>query len=193
MTPARARLPARVARGGSNSPPFTRCTHQLLKRKANVRYPSPRTAQENGWTCSHSVIEVVTDDMPFLVDAVPGRLGHRRLGHRRLGHRRLGHRRLGFTNTKPVPCSRADRHHSRSSSWSTSLVHLCGLFRALHHRIADDPVHHRAHPCGRNDQHRLGIGVQVSDGLEVKTAGPHRRSRNTRTTRGHEQRRRPFN
>ncbi|MGO4424635.1 NAD-glutamate dehydrogenase, partial [Streptomyces sp. MCAF7] len=25
---------------------------------------------EHGWTCSHSVVEVVTDDMPFLVDSV---------------------------------------------------------------------------------------------------------------------------
>ncbi len=36
---------------------------------ANVRVHTP-TVEENGWTCSHSVVEVVTDDMPFLVDSV---------------------------------------------------------------------------------------------------------------------------
>lgn len=32
------------------------------------------TVEENGWTCSHSVVEVVTDDMPFLVDSVTNEL-----------------------------------------------------------------------------------------------------------------------
>ncbi|MFR9800156.1 NAD-glutamate dehydrogenase [Streptomyces sp. MS06] len=40
---------------------------------ANVRVHTP-TVDENGWTCSHSVVEVVTDDMPFLVDSVTNEL-----------------------------------------------------------------------------------------------------------------------
>ena len=32
------------------------------------------TVEENGWTCSHTVVEVVTDDMPFLVDSVTNEL-----------------------------------------------------------------------------------------------------------------------
>ncbi|MFH8464052.1 NAD-glutamate dehydrogenase [Streptomyces sp. NPDC017991] len=40
---------------------------------ANVRVVTP-TVEENGWTCSHSVVEVVTDDMPFLVDSVTNEL-----------------------------------------------------------------------------------------------------------------------
>lgn len=32
------------------------------------------TVEENGWTSSHSVVEVVTDDMPFLVDSVTNEL-----------------------------------------------------------------------------------------------------------------------
>ncbi|MCH0543323.1 NAD-glutamate dehydrogenase [Streptomyces sp. MUM 203J] len=40
---------------------------------ANVRVHTP-TVEENGWTCSHSVVEVVTDDMPFLVDSVTNKL-----------------------------------------------------------------------------------------------------------------------
>ncbi|MES4890110.1 NAD-glutamate dehydrogenase [Streptomyces sp. NPDC096012] len=40
---------------------------------ANVRAHTP-TVEENGWTCSHTVVEVVTDDMPFLVDSVTNEL-----------------------------------------------------------------------------------------------------------------------
>ncbi|MCM3265475.1 NAD-glutamate dehydrogenase [Streptomyces thermoviolaceus] len=40
---------------------------------ASVRVHTP-TVEENGWTCSHSVVEVVTDDMPFLVDSVTNEL-----------------------------------------------------------------------------------------------------------------------
>ncbi|MET9791737.1 NAD-glutamate dehydrogenase [Streptomyces canus] len=40
---------------------------------ANVRVHTP-TVEENGWTCTHTVVEVVTDDMPFLVDSVTNEL-----------------------------------------------------------------------------------------------------------------------
>ncbi|MEU9479761.1 NAD-glutamate dehydrogenase [Streptomyces sp. NPDC048191] len=46
---------------------------------ANVRVHTP-TVEENGWTCSHSVVEVVTDDMPFLVDSVTNELTRRGRG-----------------------------------------------------------------------------------------------------------------
>jgi glutamate dehydrogenase len=36
---------------------------------ANVRVFTP-TAEEHGWSCGQTVIEIVTDDMPFLVDSV---------------------------------------------------------------------------------------------------------------------------
>lgn len=38
------------------------------------------TVEENGWTCSHSVVEVVTDDMPFLVDSVTNELSRQSRG-----------------------------------------------------------------------------------------------------------------
>ncbi|WP_327189537.1 NAD-glutamate dehydrogenase [Streptomyces xinghaiensis] len=47
--------------------------------KANVRVYTP-TVEENGWTCSHSVVEVVTDDMPFLVDSVTNELSRQGRG-----------------------------------------------------------------------------------------------------------------
>ncbi|MBM9510690.1 NAD-glutamate dehydrogenase [Actinacidiphila acididurans] len=40
---------------------------------ANVRVHTP-TVEENGWQSSHTVVEVVTDDMPFLVDSVTNAL-----------------------------------------------------------------------------------------------------------------------
>ena len=45
---------------------------------ANVRVFTP-TVQEEGWSCGHTVIEIVTDDMPFLVDSVSSYLTHQ--GH----------------------------------------------------------------------------------------------------------------
>ncbi|MFI9394811.1 NAD-glutamate dehydrogenase [Streptomyces bauhiniae] len=46
---------------------------------ANVRVYTP-TVEENGWTCSHTVVEVVTDDMPFLVDSVTNELSRQGRG-----------------------------------------------------------------------------------------------------------------
>jgi glutamate dehydrogenase len=46
---------------------------------ANVRVLTP-TVEENGWTSSHSVVEVVTDDMPFLVDSVTNELSRQGRG-----------------------------------------------------------------------------------------------------------------
>ncbi|WP_405582227.1 NAD-glutamate dehydrogenase [Streptomyces sp. NBC_01190] len=40
---------------------------------ANVRVHTP-TVEENAWQCGHTVVEVVTDDMPFLVDSVTNAL-----------------------------------------------------------------------------------------------------------------------
>lgn len=40
---------------------------------ANVRVYTP-SVDENGWACTHTVVEVVTDDMPFLVDSVTNEL-----------------------------------------------------------------------------------------------------------------------
>ncbi|MFE9258248.1 NAD-glutamate dehydrogenase [Streptomyces sp. NPDC006879] len=47
--------------------------------KASVRVHTP-TVEENGWTSSHSVVEVVTDDMPFLVDSVTNELSRQGRG-----------------------------------------------------------------------------------------------------------------
>ncbi|SEP55533.1 NAD-glutamate dehydrogenase [Streptomyces radiopugnans] len=50
-----------------------RLAQQRPQGTANVRVHTP-SVEENGWTCTHSVVEVVTDDMPFLVDSVTNEL-----------------------------------------------------------------------------------------------------------------------
>ncbi|MEY9965738.1 glutamate dehydrogenase [Streptacidiphilus sp. MAP12-16] len=51
--------------------------HRLAVRRpqgtAEVRVHTP-TVEENGWSCGHTVVEIVTDDMPFLVDSVTNEL-----------------------------------------------------------------------------------------------------------------------
>jgi glutamate dehydrogenase len=46
---------------------------------ANVRVFTP-TVDEHGWTSGHSVVEIVTDDMPFLVDSVTTELSRQERG-----------------------------------------------------------------------------------------------------------------
>ncbi len=46
--------------------------------KAKVRVYNPRF-EEHGWTSPHTVIEIVNDDMPFLVDSVTADLNNHAL------------------------------------------------------------------------------------------------------------------
>ena len=52
---------------------FFRFIHQRMPRTSKVRVFNP-TETEDGWHCEHTIIEVVNDDMPFLVDSVLGEL-----------------------------------------------------------------------------------------------------------------------
>lgn len=47
-------------------------------KTATVRGYNPKKSKD-GWTSDHSVIEIITDDMPFLVDSVSAELGRREL------------------------------------------------------------------------------------------------------------------
>jgi len=57
--------------------------HSLAQERpqgtANVRVYTP-SVDENGWTCTHTVVEIVTDDMPFLVDSVTNELSRQERG-----------------------------------------------------------------------------------------------------------------
>ncbi|MEV8096804.1 NAD-glutamate dehydrogenase [Kitasatospora sp. NPDC085879] len=59
---------------------------------AEVRVHTP-TVEENGWSCGHTVVEVVTDDMPFLVDSVTNELTRLDRGIHLVVHPQLAVRR----------------------------------------------------------------------------------------------------
>ncbi len=55
--------------------------HLAARRKpggANIRVYNP-SAEHDGWSSSHSIIEIVNDDMPFLVDSVAAELNRLKL------------------------------------------------------------------------------------------------------------------
>jgi len=59
---------------------------------ANVRVYTP-TVEEDGWSCGHTVIEIVTDDMQFLVDSVISELARQDRGVHLIVHPQLVVRR----------------------------------------------------------------------------------------------------
>lgn len=85
---------------------------------ANVKVHTP-TVEENGWTCSHSVVEVVTDDMPFLVDSVTNELSRQGRGIHVVIHPQVTVRRdLTGKLLEVLPAgSAADGHDSLTESW----------------------------------------------------------------------------
>ncbi|SDG63703.1 glutamate dehydrogenase [Sinosporangium album] len=60
--------------------------------RALVRAYNP-TLEEDGWESSRTVVEVVTDDMPFLVDSVTMEIDRHEIGVHRTLHPRMGVRR----------------------------------------------------------------------------------------------------
>ncbi|MFF8829898.1 NAD-glutamate dehydrogenase [Streptomyces sp. NPDC015131] len=86
---------------------------------ANVRVHTP-TVEENGWTCSHSVVEVVTDDMPFLVDSVTNELSRQGRGIHVVIHPQVSVRRdvAGrLIEALPDGGDTKDRHDALTESW----------------------------------------------------------------------------
>ncbi|MEU9580939.1 NAD-glutamate dehydrogenase [Streptomyces chilikensis] len=89
---------------------------------AAVRVHTP-TVEENGWTSSHSVVEVVTDDMPFLVDSVTNELSRQGRGIHLVVHPQFVVRRdltgklLEVLDT-PAPGDASDLpHDAHVESW----------------------------------------------------------------------------
>lgn len=75
---------------------------------ANVRVHTP-SVEENGWTCTHTVVEVVTDDMPFLVDSVTNELTRQNRGIHAVIHPQILVRRdLTGKLIEVLPESRGD-------------------------------------------------------------------------------------
>ncbi|MFI2211171.1 NAD-glutamate dehydrogenase [Streptomyces sp. NPDC020141] len=86
---------------------------------ANVRVHTP-TVEENGWTCSHSVVEVVTDDMPFLVDSVTNELSRQGRGIHVVIHPQVTVRR--DVTGKLIEVLHTDKH-SRRAKGAKALPH----------------------------------------------------------------------
>ncbi|MFF3768399.1 NAD-glutamate dehydrogenase [Streptomyces sp. NPDC001922] len=81
---------------------------------ANVRVHTP-TVEENGWTCTHSVVEVVTDDMPFLVDSVTNELSRQGRGIHVVIHPQMVVRRDVTGKLIEVLDSSGDVHSDRAT------------------------------------------------------------------------------
>ena len=72
-------------------------SHQELAQSrpvgtANVRVYTP-TVEEHGWACGHTVVEIVTDDMEFLVDSVISELARQDRGVHLIVHPQMFVRR----------------------------------------------------------------------------------------------------
>ncbi|MFJ6754443.1 NAD-glutamate dehydrogenase [Streptomyces sp. NPDC091273] len=88
---------------------------------ANVRVHTP-TVEENGWTSSHSVVEVVTDDMPFLVDSVTNELSRQGRGIHVVIHPQVVVRRDVTGKLIEILGPDCDAHGPRTSRPHDSLV-----------------------------------------------------------------------
>src|ERR1051326_1169120 len=69
---------------------------------AKVRIYNP-TIPEYGWTLEHTVIEIINDDMPFLVDSVSAEINRRDRKIHLLLHPVVRGRRLEVTETQAAP------------------------------------------------------------------------------------------
>ncbi|WP_371678305.1 NAD-glutamate dehydrogenase [Streptomyces sp. NBC_01276] len=88
---------------------------------ANVRVHTP-TVEENGWTSSHSVVEVVTDDMPFLVDSVTNELSRQGRGIHLVIHPQVVVRRDVTGKLIEILGPDCDAHGPRTARPHDSLV-----------------------------------------------------------------------
>ncbi len=61
------------------------CTHQRKRGEPRIRIYNP-SFEEHGWHCSHTVIEIVTDDMSFLVSSITMELSRKGLTIHRITH-----------------------------------------------------------------------------------------------------------
>ena len=85
---------------------------------ANVRVFTP-TVEENGWSCGHTVVEIVTDDMPFLVDSVTAELSRQERAIHLVVHPQLVVRRDATGVLLEILDVDADGHGPSSASTSS--------------------------------------------------------------------------
>ena len=83
---------------------------------SRVRVYNPR-AEEHGWKATHTIVELVNDDMPFLVDSVTAELARREIGLHVLIHPVLKVERDAKGRLRKHP------HHSHTPSHPHSTPH----------------------------------------------------------------------
>ncbi len=78
----RGRTPQQLAGAASSMAELAECRPAT---EARVRVFNP-TLEDDGWTCDHTVVHVVVDNMPFLVDSVSGALNTSKHGIQSIIH-----------------------------------------------------------------------------------------------------------
>src|SRR5436305_739087 len=97
--------------------------HFELAKKRKLNEPSLRvynpTAQDDGWESTHTAVEIVTDDMPFLVDSVTMELNRRGFGVLMIIHPVLLIRRDEQGNLVEIL-----EPHSEEEATAESVIHV---------------------------------------------------------------------
>ncbi len=90
--------------------------------KANVRVYTP-TVEEHGWSSGHTIVEIVTDDMPFLVDSVTAELNRQDRAIHAVIHPQLVVRR-DITGALVGMCDTADPAKAPQDAIVESWMHV---------------------------------------------------------------------
>jgi glutamate dehydrogenase len=90
---------------------------------ARVRVYNPRL-DDHGWRCEHTIIEIVTDNMPFLVDSLTAEMNHRDLAVHLVIHPVLNVRRDGEGRLVEPVSSKAPVDAAMDVDREESFIHL---------------------------------------------------------------------
>jgi glutamate dehydrogenase len=90
---------------------------------ARVRTYNPRL-DDHGWRCEHTIIEIVTDNMPFLVDSVSAEMNRRDLAVRLVIHPVLNVRRDADGRLVALPDTARNNETTDDGILEESFIHL---------------------------------------------------------------------
>ncbi len=74
-----------------------------------------RSSRSNGWQSTHTAVEIVTDDMPFLIDSVSMELNRRGFGMHMIIHPVMNIRRDAARRARRGPAAEPDRRGGRAA------------------------------------------------------------------------------
>jgi glutamate dehydrogenase len=95
---------------------------QRVEGEVRIRVYSP-TEQTHGWESAHTLVEIVTDDMPFLVDSAVAELTRQDIGVHLVVHPQFVVRREVLGRLTQVLCD-ADPEHPPAGAMVESWMHL---------------------------------------------------------------------